>query len=94
MRFPRNVVYQEAERLGAIVTWEDERSAQGVFTIHVVAPRGTHWSDGAVHALRIEGRPTSAKDRDEMFIDALVRMRCGLEECDLNDTACADHAYD
>lgn len=75
MRYPKNVVYDEAKRIGASPTWEE---TGGVFVIRVEAPHGQHWSDGCVHELKAEGRPTSAADRDDMWIDVLGRMRQGL----------------
>lgn len=91
MKFPKNAAYDLAKRLGASIEWHD---GGRIFTINVSAPRGKHWSDGAVHELRVEGCPTSGLDRDNMFVDVLRRMEVGLEDCDLNDQACADYAFD
>jgi hypothetical protein len=90
MMFAKNAAYAEAKKFDATLTWDELGS---IFIIHVSAPVGHHWSDGRVHELRIEGRPTSGKDMDDLFIDAINRMRAGLEECDLNDQACADNAF-
>jgi hypothetical protein len=88
---PKNAVYDLATELCVSVAWEEVGS---LFRITVDAPRGQHWSDGAVHQLVIEARPTTGLQRDELWIDVLSRMRAGLVECDLNDPACADNALD
>jgi hypothetical protein len=86
MRFPKNAVYREAERIGASVEWEQTGS---VFTIRIAAPRGKHWP-GDIHELVITARPTTALQRDELWTDAFTRMDQGLVTCDLNDAGCAD----
>lgn len=92
--YPRQVVTKLAKKLGATISTEGPQTANGeVYTIYVDAPQGKHWIDGHVHCLRIEGRPTRDVHKDDMWIDALQRMRSGLSECDLNDRECADNAF-
>lgn len=79
----------EALRLGGLL---HEEYVGGVFVIRVDAPRGQHWTDGAVHELKAEGRPTSAADRDDMRREVFARMRHGLETCDPDNQDCADNA--
>mgnify|MGYP001585050949 FL=1 len=86
-RKPNYAVYDEAARVGGSVEWED---IGGVYVIRVQAPIGKHWSDGRVHELKAEERPTSKADKDAMWTDVLGRMQQGLDECDLSNQDCAD----
>ncbi len=75
----RRTAIRLATKLGADVEMVLEGS---VFTIHITAPEGQMWTDGAVTAMRIEGRPTCAEDREVMWNDAINRMNAGLEEAE------------
>jgi hypothetical protein len=63
----------------------DVTQTGSIWTWTADAPPRHIWSDGAVHALRIETRPTSRADVAACWADLTARMRAGLEPC-----ACGD----
>lgn len=68
-----------AATLGATV----ECGAVGsLYTIMIDAPLGHAWIDGGCFAMRIEGRGATHQHREEMWQDAIDRMRCGLMEAE------------
>lgn len=68
---------------------EQQRS----LTLNIHAPAGKHWHDGAVHVMYIEGNAPTTPERNEVWLDALSRMQCGLEDCDVeHNQDCADNA--
>lgn len=91
LRTPRKAAYALAAKLGASIAAEDTGSAT---TIRAMAPKGRHWKARNVHELVESGRPTTALQRDEMWLSLLRSMEQGLEACDLNDSDCADWALE
>lgn len=74
----RRAAERLARMLGATVTVE---TIGTVYAILIDAPRGQHWIDGTVHALRVDARPTCNADRAELWQTAIDRMRAGLAAC-------------
>lgn len=88
-RTPKAAAEAHAKSLCARIEQQTEGT---VFTVRVTAPQRFHFNDGAVHELVATGRPTTALQRDEMWIDLVARMKASVTSCDLNEPACADWA--